>query len=199
VLAASAAIAATILTVLSLMPQMLRLRRTGAAEGVSPTWAGFGVVTNIAWFAYLTHEALWVSVPAPVLMAIFYGITFSAVRRAGQPQQPARLASATWAVVLAAGAAAGGWSLLGVLLGLSYIVQVTPAVWTAYTTPRPRGVAPLTWLIVLAEAVLWGYYGWWYRDTALLLFAATAVLASALMIIRYAATRHRWAGEPLPA
>ena len=184
---------------MSLLPQILRLRRFGNAEGVSPTWAALGAVTNIGWFGYLTREALWASVPAPVFVATFYCVTLYYLRRAGRNLRRGLVSSAFWALALAVSLTAGGWAFLGIVLGSSVILQVTPGVWTAYRTHVPRGISPGTWTILLIEALLWGYYGAFHRDAPILLFSVTTTVAAALMLARYVATLHRWIEESAPA
>ena len=78
---------------------------------------------------------------------------------------------------------------LGLVLGLSYVVSVTPGVYGAYRTADPAGIAPGTWLIVLAAGPLWGFYGWFYADTPVMIYAVTATTAASLILIRYATTR----------
>ena len=197
-LASTAAIAGTVLAVLALVPQMLKLYRTGLVDGVSPTWAAFGIVTNVAWTAYLAQEGLWLTVPATALVSVAYTMTFVLLIRSGVEMSTAVVAGAVWGATLAGVAAIGGWPALGIVLGLSYAVQATPSVWAAYRTPAPRGIAPGTWAIALAEGLLWGYYGWWYTDVPLMLFAVVATAGSVAMLARYGATRHRWL-EPVPS
>jgi hypothetical protein len=191
-LASTAAIAGTVLAVLALVPQILKLYRTGLVDGVSPTWAAFGLVTNVAWTAYLAQEGLWLTVPATVLVTAAYAMTFTLLVRAGVEISTPVIAATVWGAALLVVAAAGGWSALGIVLGLSHAVQAAPSVWTAYRSPTPRGIAPGTWAIALAEGLLWGYYGWWYADVPLMLFAVVASAASVAMLARYGATRHRW-------
>lgn len=196
-LASAAAIVGTVLAVLALVPQMLKLYRTGVVDGVSPTWAAFGVVTNVAWTAYLAQEGLWLTFPATALVSVAYTMTFVLLVRAGVETSTAIVAGAVWGATLVAVAAVGGWPALGIVLGLSHAVQAAPSVWTAYRSPTPRGIAPSTWAIALVEGLLWGYYGWFYADVPLVLFAVVASIASVAMLARYAMTRHRWL-EPAP-
>jgi len=191
-LASTAAIAGTVLAVLALVPQILKLYRTGLVDGVSPTWAAFGLVTNVAWTAYLAQEGLWLTVPATVLVSVAYAMTFTLLVRAGVGISTPVIAAAVWGAALLVVAAVGGWSALGIVLGLSHAVQAAPSIWTAYRSPTPRGIAPGTWAIALAEGLLWGYYGWWYADVPLVLFAVVASAASVAMLARYGATRHHW-------
>jgi uncharacterized protein with PQ loop repeat len=193
VLAAAAAVVATVLAFLSLIPQMLKLRRTGSAEGVSAAWAAFGAVTNGAWTVYLVAQSLWLAVPSTAVVTVFYLTTLALIVGTGRNASlPLRL-GAIWASVLIVSGATGGWEALGVVLGLSYAVQAAPSIWAAFRTATPRGIAPGTWGMALVEAVLWGYYGWFHRDVAIILFAVLATATAALILVRYLATRHRFA------
>jgi len=84
-----------------------------------------------------------------------------------------------------------GWTTLGVALGLSFGVMMTPSLWTAYRTPDPSGISAGTWWLGVAEAALWGFYGWHNADAGIITFAVTALLGSAGMLARLAATKHR--------
>ncbi|MGH8874809.1 MAG: hypothetical protein ACRDVM_06100 [Acidimicrobiia bacterium] len=192
-LATVAVVVATALTVAMLLPQLVKLARTGQAEGVSATWAAFGAVTNLAWTAYVASQGLWAAAPSTALVSVLYLVVLFLIvrtgRGAGRVTAPA---AAAWVMAMAAVLASGGWAGLGLLLGLSYGVQVTPSLWTAYRTWAPRAIAPGTWAIGAIEAVPWGYYGWFHGDRALVLFGFVGLAASVLMLARYYGTRHRW-------
>jgi len=64
-----------------------------------------------------------------------------------------------------------------------------PSIWTAFRTADPSGVSPGTWWIGIAEAFLWGYYGWFWADIGILTFSAVGVVGSVLMLARYHSTR----------
>lgn len=198
-LADVAIIAATVLAASALVPQVLKLLRTRTPDGVSATWAAFGVVTNVAWAVYLTSQALWLTLPAVVMVVTGYAVTFALLRRLGGAAGASSLLGAGWAFTLATIGALGGWTVLGTVLGFSYAVQVAPGVWTAYRTYLPAGISPGTWWIVLVEGLLWGYYGWWHGDTPLMIFAVVATVASIAMLARYSATRRRLPSEELTA
>jgi uncharacterized protein with PQ loop repeat len=185
-------IAATLLAAVFLVPQVMKLLRTGDTAGVSSTWPALGAVVNVAWFAYLSAQRLWLAVPSTVLMVAFYGTILRLLLRSGRPPIGPLRRGGTAALVLAATGAVAGWEGLGVVLGLSYGVQMAPSIWTAYRTAAPSGISPGTWWIGSVEAGLWGYYGWWHQDLAIAMFAITAALASGLMLARYYATRHRF-------
>ncbi len=192
-----AALAATLLAVGGLWPQILRLVRTGDVAGVSITWATLGVATNGAWFAYALHEELWFAAPCTVAMMCFYSALGVALARHGvAPGRPVVVAGA-WAILMAVIGAVGGWAALGIVLGVAYAVQVAPSVWSAYRTWAPSGISPATWAISVVEIALWGTYGVAKRDPAVMTFAFTGVLAGGAILGRWYATRHRFGERAL--
>lgn len=193
VLADAAAVAATILATAFLVPQLVKLARTRDPGGVSPTWAAIGAVSNAAWFAYMLSQRLWVAAPSAVPILAFYILTVAYLRRAGAESRDAVGRAALWAVMLGATLGFGSWSTLGLVLGLSFGLQMVPSVWTAYRSPRPTGISAGTWWIGLTEAVLWFVYGRAYADLPLQVFGLTYLVGSALMLGRYYVTRRRLA------
>ena len=191
ILANIAVVLATISTVTFLVPQISKLVRTGDSEGVSTTWPALGFVINVGWFAYLISQALWASVFAPFATFLAYAVTMWALRRTGRDLSRSYIRGALGAGALSIAAAIGGWTVLGVILGASYGIVLAPGIWTAYRTPDPSGISPLTWWIGLIEGVLWGYYGWFHQDLGILTFMGVAILGSSLMLTRYYATREQ--------
>ena len=68
--------------------------------------------------------------------------------------------------MLALVAVLGGAGALGVALGAAYAVQVAPAVWTAWRTPSPSGVAGGDVGDDPRRVLLWGVYGLHHGDPA---------------------------------
>jgi hypothetical protein len=116
-------------------------------------------------------------------------VTLWALRRAGSDITQSYLRGLAAAAVLITIAIVGGWTVLGIALGLSYGVVVAPSVWTAYRTAVPSGIAPLTWWIGAVEALLWGSFGWYHNDRGILTFMVVGVTSSTLMLVRYYTTR----------
>jgi len=185
ILATIAVVVATILAGLSLIPQILKLVRTRDAAGVSSTWPAIGLVTNAAWCAYLLQAGLWPASISTILLVVFYSVVMWGLARAGRSLGASILRGAWWAALLVAITLVGGWLALGTVLGFSQFLQVTPAIVTAYRTAHPTGIAPATWWIAGTEGVLWGYYGWYHGDVPIMIFAATYVITSGLMLFRY--------------
>ena len=190
-LATTAVIAATLLASVGLLPQVMKLIRTRLPDGVSPSWAALGVVTNIGWAAYLIAQTLWLAIPSVVVIVAGYAATFVLLRGLGAHDGRSIPLAAGWSAFLLSTAVLFGWGGLGTVLGFSYAVQVAPGIWVAFRTVRPDGISPGTWTIGLTEGLLWGYYGWWHADAPLMIFAVIATVASLTMLARYGATRRR--------
>jgi hypothetical protein len=65
---------------------------------------------------------------------------------------------------------------------------MAPALWMAYRTPLPTGISPGTWWLAVAEAALWGFYGWHHADAGILTFSVVALTGAVAMLARYSAT-----------
>jgi uncharacterized protein with PQ loop repeat len=193
-LANLAVIAATAATLFFLVPQIVKLVRTGDAAGVSTTWPAIGLASNVGWTVYYVHGTLWAPLVAPIGATTGYAVTLWALARMGRPLGASAVRGAVAGAVLVATTAVLGWTALGVALGLSFGVTMVPTLWTAYRTWNPSGISPGTWWLGLAEAVLWGFYGWHHADAGILTFSVIALGGSAAMLARYAAT-HRRIGE----
>lgn len=185
IIANLALIAATILAGASLLPQIAKLVRTRDHAGVSATWPAIGLVTNGAWSAYLIQAGLWPASISTFLMVVFFSVVLWALRRAGRGLSRSAWRGVAWTVVLALITVWGGWFALGTVLGLSQFLQVAPAIFTAYRTDRPTGIAPATWWIAGTEGLLWAYYGWFHADIPIMIFAATYVTTAGLMLARF--------------
>jgi uncharacterized protein with PQ loop repeat len=192
-----ALVVATVLAGISLIPQIVKLIRTRDPSGVSPTWAAIGFVTNVAWCAYLIHEGLWPASISTFLIVAFYGVVMWALGRAGRRLGSSLWRGAVWMAVLVWVTIEHGWFVMGVILGASQFLQVAPAIWTAYRTRRPSGIAPGTWWIAGVEGILWGYYGWFHADIPIMIFSVTYFASAVLMLARYYAVMTRTSPSPV--
>src|SRR5690349_2612620 len=112
---------ASILFISRLLPQPVRLVRTGLPEGVSPLAAINAVVSEAAWLLY-GWEAGLVPVWAVSLAALVPGIwTVALLRRQVSAGDLAR--AGLWLAVIVVAATTGR---LGVVLGVSVLVSVGP-------------------------------------------------------------------------
>ena len=176
--------AATVLSAWQLAPQLAKSLRIKSTAGLSPTWAAFGVAINLGWGAYRWSQDLWLSVFSPAIAAALYvGLLWLVLREASR-RRGAFLALLGVVCSLSIAATIGGWSLVGTFLGLWAGVQVAPAVASAFRTGSPLAIAPGLWIIGLAQAALWGYYGYAVGDMALALYGVTMGTGSAAILLR---------------
>lgn len=181
-------IAATIMAWWSLIPQIRRLLASGDPAGVSGTWPALGLVSNAAWTVYLISQGLWAAVPATSVMVFFYAVVLWTLRRAGVGLGGVAVRGVVASAVALATWAAGSWAGLGLLLGWAYAPQLAPAVWAAYRSNDPRGIAPGTWVMIGIEAGLWVVYGALLADTPVVIFGVVGLVAAALILARVWAT-----------
>ena len=177
-------VAAAVFAVPQFLPQLSRVGRTGDTAGVSWSWAALTSVSNGGWIAYFALSRFWTAlVPATSACVLAGALAVRLGRRDGVPLRPAAL-TAGWSALLALAWATSGRAGLGTALAASFVLQVTPSVWTAYRADRPTGISPATWLLILAELLCWGVYGLHKSDPRLTALGATGVIASVLMLAR---------------
>lgn len=167
-------------------PQAAKMVRTGNAEGVSAVWAGVSVSMNLWWLVYGLANGLWGLVPTSAIATVLYGvIVVSLLRSVGRPAARGLVVGAfgfgmaPLPVLLVA-----GWQAAGVTIGLCYGMQLMPAVIAAWRTRELSGVAPGTWFLAWLEGAIWGVYGLYVLDGALLVGGVAGVALSSLMLGR---------------
>lgn len=179
-----APIAATVFGAPQFLPQMLKLRATRDAAGVSWTWAALTTVSNAAWIAYFALSRYWTALIPSCSVTLLAGTLTIMLTRLGKATPRSLVLIGAWAVALAAVGGGTGRAGLGTMLAAAFVVQVTPSLWTAYRTARPSGVSTGTWTLILGELACFLAYGWHEADPRLIALGSTGVTASALMIAR---------------
>ena len=185
----------TVLAFVFLFPQIIRLLTRRDVRGLSASWAAFGLLTNLAWIAYLTARSLWPAITAPVLALIGYAITMRLIVVEAVDRAWIR-ASVAFEALLLAVLFLWGWAGLGVALALTPAIQLTPAVGAAFRSARPEGLSPLTWGLMVLEALAWGGYGWLTRDIALMGYGIITAIGSSLVLSRSMAPRPKVSRSP---
>jgi uncharacterized protein with PQ loop repeat len=186
-------VVATVLGSWMAFPQARRIARTRRVDGVSATWIGVSLAINGWWLTYGLVAGVWALIPVSIVSLLLYGVM-------------------AWFFVLSVGRAAvpglalgvfglgmlplpflliGGWELAGVAVGLSYGVQLLPAVVASLRTSALSGVSSTTWIIASIEAALWLIYGLGVGDVALTLAGLVGVVMSSVILLRLAVTGHR--------
>lgn len=179
-----APIAATCFAVPQFVPQIRRLAATRDTAGVSWSWAALTSVNNAAWIAYFTLARYWTAlIPSTSATLLAGTLAVMLTRRGRASPRPAGLI-VTWAAMLITACGVAGRTGLGTLLTAAFILQVAPSIWTVYRTPRPSGVSPGTWLLILGELSCWLAFGLHKSDPRLITLGASGVIASALMLAR---------------
>jgi uncharacterized protein with PQ loop repeat len=175
---------AVVTFVVRLIPQPVRLARTGIPDGVSPLTALNVALTELAWFIYGLSQGsvpIWiVSLPSfPLAMW-----TVVLLRR--QTTRRDLIGAALWTAVIAL-AWLGG--MLGAVLGLAVIVQFGPQVWVALRTDDLQGISPNAWRLSILDACVWGAYGITITDYALIGYASTLIVFAVIILVRVRQTR----------
>lgn len=180
---------ALVVTASTVVPQLLRLVREASVAGVSPSWTALGTVSTGVWTIYLVQGRLWWPAVADAMCCLSYATTWRLLGRRGVDLRLSLVVATSWLTAFVVAHLGGGRGAVGTVLGLSFVVQVSPSVWSAYRTPRPVGASTVTWLLVGLEGGLWGAYGFLLHDRAVLVFGAVAFGASILMVPRLVLTR----------
>lgn len=189
-------IAATALGGAMAVPQAWKVLRTRSTQGVSGVWAAVSLTVNVWWGAYAFGVDDIAIFPVAAISVMAYLVIAVAIVRFGD-DAPGRLLAAMAAGSIGIAAvplvalALGGWSAAGVVLGMLYGVQLSPAVVAVYRAADVSGVSAATWVLALAEAVLWGMYGFARIDHGIVALAITGTAASTLVLARLFVRRPR--------
>ena len=186
-------VVATILGSWMAFPQARHIARTRGVDGVSATWIGVSLSINGWWLTYGLVVGVWALVPVSVLSLLLYGVmAWFFVRSVGRRALPGfALGVLGLGMVPLPFLVGGGWELAGVAVGLSYGVQLLPAVVASLRTSLLSGVSSATWILAFAEAALWLVYGLGVGDVAVTLAGVVGVAMSSVIIARLAVTGHQ--------
>ncbi len=186
-------VVATVLGSWMAFPQARRIARTRRVDGVSATWIGVSLAINGWWLTYGLVAGVWALVPVSIISLLLYGVmAWFYVGSVGRPALPGlALGVFGLGMVPLPFLLVGGWQLAGVAVGLSYGVQLLPAVVASLRTSELSGVSSTTWIIALVEAALWLVYGVGVSDIALTLAGLVGVVMASVILARLAVTGHR--------
>jgi uncharacterized protein with PQ loop repeat len=175
---------ATVAFLVRLVPQPVRLMRTGVPDGVSPMAVLNMAITELAWLLYGLIEGL-VPVWAVSLPAIPLGLwTVVLLRRRFTTRD--LIGSGLWLLAIVIAWATG---TLAVVLAASVFVNYGPQVVTAIRGRHLEGLAPTTWWLALADASLWGAYAVAVGDPALVGYCVILTVSSLIILGRIWRTR----------
>jgi len=177
-------VAAAVLAIPQFLPQIIKVRTTGDATGVSWLWAALTSVNNAAWFGYFVLSGFWGALVPALSAVILAGVLamMPACRRAATRTAAALITA--WSAVLITAFVAAGRIGLGMLLTAAFAIQVAPSIWTAYRTAQPTGISRGTWLLIGGELSCWALYGVHESDPRLMTLGTLGIVASILMLAR---------------
>jgi len=186
-------VAATVLGSWMAFPQARRIARTRRVDGVSAAWIGVSLAINGWWLTYGLAAGVWALVPVSVVSLVLYGVmAWFYVRSVGRAALPGlALGMFGLGMIPLPFLVIGGWELAGVAVGLSYGVQLLPAVVASLRTSVLSGVSSATWIIAFVEAGLWLVYGLGVGDIALTLAGVVGAAMASVILVRLAITGHR--------
>lgn len=165
------------------VPQILKLRRTGDTAGLSTPWALLTGINNAAWFGYFAASHYWFALIPSSSASLLGGTLGVMLTRRRTMTRRAGVIIVLWVAVLGV-AATVDRALLGTALTVAFLIQVLPAVVTAYRTRHPTGIARGTWLLILGEVSCWAVFGTAQHDAPLMILGTTGVISALLMLNR---------------
>jgi len=165
------------------VPQILKLRRTGDTAGLSTPWALLTGINNAAWFGYFAASHYWFALIPSSSASLLGGTLGVMLTRRRTMTRRAGVIIVLWVAVLGV-AATVDRALLGTALTVAFLIQVLPAVVTAYRTHHPTGIARGTWLLILGEVSCWAVFGTAKHDAPLMILGTTGVVSALLMLNR---------------
>ncbi len=175
-----------------LLPQPLKLWRTGLPQGVSALAALNNVVTDVGWLLYgVASSTTQVWLTASV--ALVPGIWTVVLLRSHTTTRQVALAG-VWLGVVGITLPLG---LVGGVLAVSVLVNHGPQVWTVLREDDLSGVAVTTWRLAILDATLWGLFGAIGDevDGALVGYGVVLLLTAIVVLVRVAVSGGQSAGS----
>lgn len=190
-------IVANILGAGMILPQVARTHRHRELAGVSLPWLGVGIGLNGWWIGYALAEGLVGVLPVSIGALLLYGVLAWLHHRIIGKGTIAGLSGGVLLVSVAPASALAlaGWPAAGLMIGLSYAVQFSPAMSEALRSDDVSGISPSTWSMALGEAVIWLVYGLAVSDVALMIGGGGGAAMAAVILLRLGAlssTRGAW-------
>jgi uncharacterized protein with PQ loop repeat len=171
----------TLIGLVRAVPQLARLLRARHAHGVSVDTAATSSIVSFGWATYgVLSDQPYVSLATGSSGLIFAIITLLAVRF-GRQVSELRIAPIWLGVLLLAGIAAGKDGL-GLVLPISVLAANIPQLWVAYKEGNLADLSLGTWLLSMADGLVWGVYSLIQQDSAIMLFGGLQLITSGLIV-----------------
>ena len=186
-MATALALIASAIFLVRLLPQPVRLARTGVAAGVSALGAINAVVSAGAWLAYGFSAGL------PVVWGVSIVALVPGVWQVVLLRRDVRRSDVKAALVLVAALGLAAIAhLFAVALAAGVLVTAGPQVWKALRDRDLSGIASTTWWVAIADALSWGAYGLVVHDLALEGYCVVLLASAVTVLVRL------WQATPAP-
>jgi uncharacterized protein with PQ loop repeat len=171
----------TVIGLVRAMPQLVRLLRTRQAHGVSVDTAATSSIVSFGWATYgvLTNQP-YVSFATGSSGVIFAVITVMALRF-GRQVREFSIAPLWLSVLLLVGIIAGK-NGLGLVLPMSALAANIPQLWVAYKEGNLVDLSLGTWLLSVADGLVWSIYSLIQQDSTIMVFGAFQLTTSGLIV-----------------
>ena len=171
----------TVLGLVRALPQLVRLLRAHEAYGVSVDTSATSAIVSFGWAVYgLLTDQPYVSLATGSSGLIFTAITFFALRY-GRRAREFKIAPLWLGVVLLTGLITGKAGL-GILLPLSVLAANLPQLWVAFKESSLADLSLGTWLLSMADGLVWGGYALSQGDIPILIYAVLQLVTSGLIV-----------------
>jgi uncharacterized protein with PQ loop repeat len=171
----------TLIGLIRAVPQLARLLRTRQTYGVSVDTAATSSIVSFGWATY----GLWTNQPYVSLATGSSGVVFAIITvmalRYGRRVREFAVAP-IWLVVLLLAGGLAGKTGLGIMLPISVLAANVPQLWVAYHEGNLADLSLGTWLLSIADGLVWGIYTFIQPDTAIMVFAGFQLTTSGLIV-----------------
>jgi uncharacterized protein with PQ loop repeat len=137
---------------------------------VSFGWATYGLLTN----------QVYVSLATGASGVVFAIITIMALRFGRRARE--FVVAPVWLIVLLLAGGLAGATGLGVALPISVLAANLPQLWVASRERDLADVSLGTWLLSMADGLVWGIYTLIQPDMAIMVFAGFQLMTSGLIV-----------------
>ncbi|WP_129670759.1 hypothetical protein [Candidatus Chloroploca sp. Khr17] len=185
----------TLIGLVRAMPQLVLLLRTRHAYGVSVDTAATSSLVSFGWATYgLWTNQFYVSLATGASGVVFAIITVLALRFGRRVREFA--IAPVWLVVLLLAAGLGGTTGLGMILPVSVLAANVPQLWVASREGNLADVSLGTWLLSMADGLVWGLYTLIQPDMAIMIFAGLQLATSGVIVAMKLAHMLRLSRQP---
>nr|WP_240897098.1 SemiSWEET family transporter [Kineococcus vitellinus] len=167
------------------VPQIVRLLRSPDASGLSYSSAVLGMLGCATWLTYgllLMDPAQLVANVPGIACAVLTVVL--AARRLGARLSSALIATLAWTPVVVGAHVLGGAELVGVVATVVSLVRMLPQVRTVFGRESLAGLAPASFVLTQASAVLWTVYGVATAQPSVVVCSAVSVVLSGIVLSR---------------